>query len=622
MTNLPDLAHSTPASLVEPLTRREQDVLQLLAQNLSDREIAERLVLALSLVKWYTRQVYAKLSVENRRQAVQKAGELGLLPRPVLTRPGHHLPRQITRLIGRENEIARVVEMVWEYPLVTLTGPGGVGKTRLALAAGEELLDDFTQGVWFVEIAPLSDPLLVERTLADVLNVIQEPDRSLRDSLLLYLADRQTLLIFDNCEHMLDACAALAAELLKSLPRLKILTSSREPLGVTGEAVFRVPSLTFPPGDQTPSLDQLGDFEAVRLFVERAHAALPDFQVDAHSLVFIAQICRRLDGIPLAIELAASRVSGLDVEQIAARLDQSFRLLSGSRSAIDRHRTLRAAIDWSYNLLTENERLLLRRLTVFVGGCTLEAAEAVCSGDPLQPEEILDLLFQLSNKSMLVVKQARIGETRYRLLETIRQYAEDRQDDPVEIERLRRRHCDWFVQFAETAEMKMAMGEDRDWFEKLEADIDNMRSALGWSIDQNTNPQAGMRIINALVFDFLKFYPYSSEAEQWAEKGMAHLSVQASVNPLLQVRSLVSLNTFYLDHHPSPDMQRFQQIVELCQELGENGVLIYANLLWLTGFLLALKTGDLPAGLDMLTQSETMLRSMGKPAKMALSTCL
>ena len=370
MTNLPDLAHSTPASLVEPLTRREQDVLQLLAQNLSDREIAERLVLALSSVKWYARQVYAKLAVENRRQAVQKAGDLGLLPRPALTRPGHHLPRQITRLIGRENEISRVVEMIWEYPLVTLTGPGGVGKTRLALAAGEELLDNFTHGVWFVEIAPLSDPLLVERTLADVLGVREEPGRTLRDSLMLYLDDRQALLIFDNCEHMLDACAALAAELLKRLPRLKILTSSREPLGVTGEAVFRVPSLSFPKADPQ-ALDQIRGLEAVRLFIERAHAAQPDFQLEPNNAASVAQICRRLDGIPLAIELAASRVSGLDVEQIAARLDQSFRLLSGSRSAIDRHRTLRAAIDWSYNLLAEKERLLLRRLTVFVGGCTL-----------------------------------------------------------------------------------------------------------------------------------------------------------------------------------------------------------------------------------------------------------
>ena len=414
------------------------------------------------------------------------------------------------------------------------------------------------------------------------------------------------------------------ADLLKSLPSLKVLVSSREPLGVTGEAVFRVPSLSFPQDEKPLTLDHVQEFEAVCLFQERARAALPDFQLNERNAAFVAQICRRLDGIPLAIELAASRVASLDVEHIASRLDQAFRLLSGgSRGALERHRTLRAAVDWSYNLLTVQERMLLRRLSVFVGGCTIEAAELVCSREGIEQDEILDLLSRLVDKSMLVVEQSPAGEVRYRLLETLRQYAEEKQDGPLEIERLRQMHCDWFVQFAERAGLKMSMGEDRIWHKKLDADVDNLRAALGWSIDQRADPQAGMRIINALVHEFWKFFPYASEAEQWAEQGMAQLSAQASIEPLLQVRSLASLNEFNLGHNHPPDMQRFEQIVALCLKLGDKGALIHANLLWYDGFVLALKTGDLQTGLEMLKQSEAMLRSIiGRPAKLDLSTCL
>ena len=608
--------------LVEPLTRREQDILKLLALNLTDREIADRLTLALSSVKWYARQVYAKLGVENRHQAVAKAAELGLLPRPSLSRPSHNLPRQITRLIGREKEIARVVELIWEYSLITLTGSGGVGKTRLAIAAAEELLDDFANGVWFIEIAPLSDPLLVERTLADVLGVREEPDRSLRDSLILYLQERQALLIFDNCEHMLDACAALASDLLKNLPSLKILVSSREPLGVTGEAVFRVPSLSFPFDLKPLALDQIQEFEAVRLFQERARAALPDFLLNQQNAAHIAQICRRLDGIPLAIELAASRISSLDVEHIASRLDQAFRLLSGgSRGALERHRTLRAAVDWSYNLLAEKERLLLRRLSIFVNGCTLEAVESVCSDEGIDKDEILDLLSRLVDKSMLVVEQSGTGEMRYRLLETIRQYAEEKQDGPLEIERLRRMHCNWFVQFAETAEPKLDTGEYRVWMKKLDADVDNLRAALEWSIAFNADPQAGMRIINALAFPFWSNYYYLVESERWTVRGLAALANLPSVPPLLQVRSLVSAAFFELFHGP-PVIQHFEPIFELCRPLGEEGVFIRGKVLAYLGFHLALNAADLIKGLDMLNEAESIFRQAGEPGKIELATCL
>lgn len=607
---------------VEGLTHRELDILKLLALNLTDREIADRLTLAHSSVKWYARQVYAKLEVDNRHQAVAKARELGLIASTSLSRPAHNLPRQISQLIGREKEITRVVEMIWEYALITLTGPGGVGKTRLALAAAEELLDDFANGIWFVEIAPLADALLVERTLADVLGVRADPNQSLRESLIHYLRDRQALLIFDNCEHMLDACAALAGDLLKSLPQLKVLVSSRELLGVTGEAVFRVPSLSFPQDGQTLALEQMREFEAVRLFQERTCAVLPEFQLSDHNAAFVGQICRRLDGIPLAIELAAARVSSLDVEKISARLDQAFRLLAGgSRNALERHRTLRAAVDWSYNLLAEKERLLLQRLSIFVGGCTLEAAEAICAGDPILPEDIMDLLYQLTNKSMLVVEQTRAAETRYHLLETIRQYAEEKLDDPEEIERLRWRHSDWFVQFCELAEIKLKTSEDRVWMRKLQADVDNLRAVLEWSIGGHSYPQAGMRMINALVTSFWSNYYYQAEIQLWIDKGLAALAILPSVPLHLQARSLISKVWFIALYNP-PDVDLYDRIFELCRILGDEGKLMRANSLVFLGFNLAFYNGDLQKGLYLLNEAEAILRPLGESGRWFLSSCL
>ncbi len=425
-------------------------------------------------------------------------------------------------------------------------------------------------------------------------------------------------MIFDNCEHMLDACAALSSDLLKSLPNLKILISSREPLGVSGEAVFRVPSLSFPKDENT--LEKIADFEAIRLFQDRARAAQPDFCLDEANAVFVVQICRRLDGIPLAIELAASRVAGLDVEHIAARLDQSFRLLSGSRTTLERHRTLSAAIDWSYNLLAEKERLLLRRLTVFVGGCTLEAAEAVCSGEVIQPEEILELLFQLTNKSMLVVEPSRTGETRYRLLETIRQYAEDKQDDPEEIEQLRRKHCEWFVHFAELAEPRLPTGERLVWSRKLETDIDNLRGALDWSLGARSDPQAGLRIINALAIYFLDQDSYLAEGSRWIKRGMAWIAANQDTPPLLKARSLLSYVCIHLFLERISSL--LDPIHDLCKELGNEGRLIEATARTIIGFVIGLDEGRLQECADMLTEAETVFRQIGAISRDKLAACL
>jgi predicted ATPase/class 3 adenylate cyclase len=367
----------------------------------------------------------------------------------------HNLPVQLTRFIGREREMADVKRLLAASHLLTLTGSGGCGKTRLALQVAADLLEEYTDGVWLVELAALTDPALVAQTVVSALGAREEPSRTPAQTLLEYLRPKHLLLVLDNCEHLLAACAQLADTSLRSCPNLRVLASSREGLGVAGEQTYRVPSLSVPDAEHLPSLERLQEFEAVQLFAARAALSQPTFAVTAANARAVVQVCRRLDGIPLAIELAAARVKALPVEKVAERLDDRFRLLTGgSRTALPRQQTLRALIDWSYDLLTETERKLLRRLSVFAGGWTLEAAEAVCSGDGLDEWEVLDLVTTLVDKS-LVQYEAGEGEARYRLLETVRQYARDRLLESGEADVARGRQLDWCLALAERAEPKL-----------------------------------------------------------------------------------------------------------------------------------------------------------------------
>lgn len=294
----------------------------------------------------------------------------------------NNLPLQVNTFIGREKELSDVDSLISKHRLVTFTGSGGTGKTRLSLQAGADLLPEFEDGVWLVELAPLTEAELVPQTVAAALRVREEPGRSLQETLLAFLRDKHLLLILDNCEHLLDATARLADAIGRQCPRVHVVATSREPLAIQGEQVYRVPSLSTPDPKRKESLHALGQYEAVRLFIDRALLAQPSFQVTNENAPAVAQICHRLDGIPLALELAAARVRAMPVETIAARLDDRFRLLTGgSRTALPRQQTLRATIDWSYGLLDEKEKTLLRRLSVFAGGWTLEAAERVCADD-------------------------------------------------------------------------------------------------------------------------------------------------------------------------------------------------------------------------------------------------
>ena len=365
----------------------------------------------------------------------------------------NNLPRELTSFVGREREVDEVRRLLVTTRLLTLTGSGGVGKTRLSQRVAADLGPSFPDGIWLVELAGLGDPSLLAQVVASVLGVREQPGRALLDTLIDVLRPRTCLLLLDNCEHLVEACAALADSLLRACPGLILLATSREPLGIAGETVWRVPPLTMPDasGDAATSDDTsaLAQYEAVRLFEERARAALPAFTLTGQNGPAVAQICRRLDGIPLAIELAAARVRGVAPEQLADRLDDRFRLLTGgSRTALARHQTLRALVDWSYELLSEPERVLFCRLSVFAGGWTLDAAEEVCSGGGIEPADILGLLLQLVDRSLVLAEEQPIqagglSPVRYRLLETLRQYGAEKLRDTGDALVLRTRHLDW-----------------------------------------------------------------------------------------------------------------------------------------------------------------------------------
>jgi non-specific serine/threonine protein kinase len=499
--------NKTGEVLVEPLTRREREVLVLLAKGYSAPEIAQQLTLALSSVKWYVQQVYGKLGVNNKQRAILRAGELGLLETqsPILSvnsSPKHNLPAQLTSFIGREKEIETVKHLVATHRgsrLVTLTGAGGSGKTRLALEVAAKLCDIFPDGVWFIQLASLSNATLVPQTVMLTLGLHEDANRSALTSVSDFLQPKQAVIVLDNCEHLIHACAQLAETLLRACPTLHILATSREALGIAGETPYLVPTLTTP-NPAHAKLETLPQYESVQLFVERTQTALPGFTLTKNNAPAIAEVCYQLDGIPLALELAAARMKALRVEQIAMRLEDRFDLLTGgSRTALPRHQTLHALIDWSHDLLLEPERVLLRKLSVFAGGWTLEAAESVCGGDGVELNAILDLMTQLVNKSLVISERKQGQEARYRMLETIRQYASQQLLNAGAAEQLRNRHLEFFLHWAERAEPLLRGPQQLEWLDRLDAEHDNLRAALEWSLAEVEYTEAGLRLASALL---------------------------------------------------------------------------------------------------------------------------
>lgn len=428
----------------------------------------------------------------------------------------NNLPIQLTAFVGREPQIKEVIGLFSRARLITLVGSGGSGKTRLALQVAGYLAGDYPDGVWFVDLATINDPSSVTQATASAVGVQEEPGRPLADSLVEGLAAKRLLVVLDNCEHLIDACAELAGRLLRECPELRILATSREGLDIPGEITWRVPSLAHPKqnGDEVP--EQIEQFESVQLFLERASRARSGFALTKNNAVAVAQIVSRLDGIPLAIELAAAKVQVLPVDELRARLSDHFKLLTGgARSRLGRQQTLSAAVDWSYGLLTEEERMLLRRLSVFSGGWTLDEAEEICHGDGIDRALVLDLLARLVAKSLVLFEEQETG-ARYRMLEMIRQFGNEKLREANEASGFRRRHRDWFLDFAEIGEPQLRGGQVGSWLTRLSTEYDNLRASLEWSVSEE-NWQQGLRLA-AAISRFWETRGYWSEGRRWLEQ--------------------------------------------------------------------------------------------------------
>jgi predicted ATPase/class 3 adenylate cyclase len=421
-------------------------------------------------------------------------------PLKTLGSPLNNLPVQLTTFIGREREIVEIKSLLENHRLVTLTGAGGSGKTRLSLQVAADLMDHFDHGVCLVELAPLANAELLSQAILSALGIREQAGVPPLEVLQEYLREKKLLIVLDNCEHLLEASARIANILLKTVKNLTILASSREALDIAGEVTYTVPPLSLPDIKRLPAAEQLLQYEAVRLFLDRALLVRPQFTVEPEVLPFIAEICHRLDGIPLAIELAAARVNILSMEQISSLLDDRFRLLTGgARTNLPRQQTLRALVDWSYDLLTEKERLLLRRLSTFIGGWRLEAAEEVCSSAGIESYEVLELLAQLHDKSLVVrVEQQQDRKTRFRMLETIRQYVVEKLQESGEDSLIHDRHFDYYWHTVERAKREFFSAKGLNWIVWLESEWDNLRAAVECSLEKH--PDMGLSLVNALGY--------------------------------------------------------------------------------------------------------------------------
>lgn len=422
----------------------------------------------------------------------------------------NNLPVQLTSFVGREAELQSIKDHLNTTRLLTLLGPGGTGKTRLSLQAAADIVDRFPDGVWFVELASLTDPDLLADQIAGVLRVPDQPGKTLRQSVGDFMRLKELLLIFDNVEHLVREAAEIVEFLLRTCPKIRVLVTGREALFIGGETTLQIPSLSLPPKNGRLTLDEMTACESVKLFVDRAMAALPNFQLTEARAPAVAEIVRRLDGIPLALELAAARLRMMSVEQIAARLSDRFRLLTGGqRTALPRQQTLQALIDWSWNLLEEDERILFRRLSVFAGGWTLEAAEAIGGFDGL---DVFFCMEQLVNKSLILVDRSQDGLVRYRRLESIRQYSRDRLFESGEGETVRAQHAAYFLGFAEEVSPRLYTAAGMYAYRQLTTELENLRAAVEWCLENQ--PGTALRI-TALLLEKESYWISGHEAESW-----------------------------------------------------------------------------------------------------------
>jgi predicted ATPase/class 3 adenylate cyclase len=525
----------------------------------------------------------------------------------------HNLPTQLTSFIGRQRQLVEVRRLLHEDRLVSLLGPGGAGKTRLALQASADLVDVFPHGVWLVELAPIADQALVPRAVATALGLPGDTggQTTITAALAHYLNGKELLLILDNCEHVVEACADLADALLHASPGLVVLATTRESLGIVGERTYQVPSLALPDLRQRPSVESLNQNEAVQLFVERAIAVKPGYQLTEATAPAVAEICHRLDGIPLALELAAARVKVLGVTDLLRRLDDRFRLLTaGSRTALPRQQTLAAAIDWSYQLLSDSERTLFRRLAVFAGGWNLEAAEAV-AGAPPALDEVLNGLAGLVNKSLVVVEgSAEAGQARYRMLETIRQYALDKLVAHGEAAAGRDRHLAYFMDWAESAAHHLTGKQQLSWLQQFAAEHDNLRAALEWGQQQSAAAEQALRLAVACG-RFWRMHGYLGEGRARLAAALSLPGVRAESLALLRVSALYWTAVLaYAQSDYAPTRAHLDEALALARTLGPAGQAYVARLLVQLGEV-DTEEGDYPTAGSRFEEGLSLFRSAG-----------
>jgi predicted ATPase/DNA-binding SARP family transcriptional activator len=532
-----------------------------------------------------------------------------------------NIPVTLTSFIGRGKELKEIARLLSSSRLVTLTGPGGVGKTRLAIQTANDANKKFKDCVFWVGLVGLSNENLIPQQIAQSLNVREIPNEPLIETLKTYLKPKQILIVLDNCEHMIRACAEYAEQLLAACPRLKILATSIESLGLFNETTWQVPSLPLPEMQGSLSLKDLKEFASIELFYERANHAKSGFVWDERNASSVAQICRRLDGIPLAIELAAARIKVLSVDEIAGRLDDRFSLLTaGSRTAIPRHQTLRATIDWSYELLTKPERVLLRRLSVFAGGFTLEAAEAVCS-QGMKRSDSLDLLGRLVDKSLVIVEaDSEVGETRYRLLETLRQYALEKLVETGEASLIRDQHLDFYLRLAEKSEPHMFGHESVKWINRLDKELDNIRAAMEWSTSSG-KAVAALRMAGSLVYFCYFWFARGSLLSEWQNRIQLALSrPEGMERTLARAKALNGLGFMYwADMYPTDRRLELEEALSIGRELGDQW-----NTATALGYLglLASMQGSYVEARSLLEQSLDVWRTMGLEGKSGVSWTL
>ncbi len=524
----------------------------------------------------------------------------------------HNLPASVSSFIGREQELRQIRQRLREHRLIMLTGTGGTGKTRLALEAAAGELDQFADGVWLVELAGLSTSDLVVQTIAKVLALPETPDLAPIERLGAFLQARHLLLVLDNCEHVIEECARIVAVLLARCPRLVLLATSREPLAISGEAVLRVPPLRLPDPTQAGAWASLLRYDAVRLFMERARTVEPSFQLTASNAGAVVETCRRLDGIPLALELASARVNVLTVQDLAARLNDRFALLtSGQRSGLEpRHQTLRAAIDWSYTLLTAEEQTLLRRLAVFAAGFTLDTAEAVCSGEGIAEGRMLDVLSSLVGKSLVTAETTSRAQARYRLLETIREYALEKLAEAGEVARLRDRHLDLFLARAEEAGPKLHDAYQQLWLNWLEGEHDNLRVALAWALESG-RIEEGLRTAIALV-RFWEIRGYVREGLAWFKRLFAQADEDISVVVRVNALTFAAFLADFLGD-ASTTLAYGREAVALAEAAGDEGTPLLGFAL--AGMVSAARAaGDYQTALTLVERSIPLFRDSSWPS--------